>query len=164
MKFHLPQNISWHELRLNSKLILCVISWFHGNAFPMETLNRLTKKGGNIGIIGPSTAKSATSSPTSTLLQPAKVPSYSTALQPDCGPGIMVTELKSVFKRSHKRFRKSPRPHNWLENQFLSMKRRDNDLVHSKMSSMLLFSGIYWKLFIYRRVKTFRNFLHFVYI
>ena len=116
MKFPLPHNLSCHKFRRNPKLTSHVMSLFRGEALSIESLYRMPKQGENIEKLGPTTAKSAMSTPTSTQLQPVGVPPSSSALQPECGLGITATELNSKFKHSHKRLWPSPRPANWLEN------------------------------------------------
>ena len=131
LHFPLPQNLSWHEFRLHPKLTSRVISCLRGEELPMESLCRMPKQGKNIGKLGQDTAMNATQTHTWNASAVASKESSSPALRLESGPGLTVTEIKSVFKRSHKRLRPSPRPANWLENKVPSTKVRENTFFPS---------------------------------
>ena len=133
--FPLPQNLYWREFKVQKKLVSRVISCLRGTLLPMESLHKLPKLGKNIGATGQNTANCSTLARTSTTSQPAKNQLSLQVLPPGFAPGLTVTEIKSVFKRSRTRSRPSPRPANWLENRVPSSKKRENTFYPSKDSS-----------------------------
>ena len=126
--FPLPQNLSWKEYVVKPKLASRVISCLRGEQLQMESLLNLPRHGTSTGATGQHTAPPATQIPISPTSQPVKKQSSSQPLPPGYGPGLTVSEIKSAFKRSHRRSRPSPRPANWLDNRVPLSKRRENTL------------------------------------
>ena len=126
--FPLPQNLSWKEYEVKPKLASRVTSSLRGERLQMESLLNLSKQGTNTGDTGQRTAPPATQTHTSQTSPPAKGRLSSQPLPPGYGPGLTVSEIKSAFKRSHRRSRPSPRPANWLDNRVPSSKKRANTL------------------------------------
>ena len=124
--FPLPQDQSWTEFTVTKKLASRVISCLRGEPLLMEQLRKLPKLGKNIGDTGQNTATNARWHHISPgLTKPNKQHSLS-PLQPESGPGLMASEIKSEFNQSRTLLRPSPRPSNWLDNKVPSTKRREN--------------------------------------
>ena len=131
--FSLPQNRSWTEYKVQTKLALHVISCLRGDEpLLMESLHKLPGLGKSTGKSGQNTATNALQTSISQTAPSVRSPSSSPALQPGYGPGLMVEEIKSKFSRSRMRSRPSPIPQNWLDNQEVpSTKQRENTLFPS---------------------------------
>ena len=129
--FPLSQQQSWREYAIPNALALRVISCLRGAPSQMESLLKLPKLEKSIGKSGQTTASTAAQHRTSTSAPRVNAQLSSQALQPECGQGLTVEEIKSKFRRSRMRSRPSPRPPNWLENQVPSTKRRENTFFPS---------------------------------
>ena len=116
-KFPLPQDNSWVELKIPSKLISRVISCVRGEQLTMESLLRLPKLGKNIGTTGKLMWANGNKTASSKTTQKLNEELSSQHLLRGCGQASTAAELKSKFQQSRKHSRPSQRPPNWQENR-----------------------------------------------
>ena len=119
LHFPLPHNESWRECHIPTKWVLQVIACMRGNKLQLAWLQRLPKIAKNTGIIGvttPISAESILSSPTS--IAPSNMMSLLHHSLLVAGQACPAKILQSKFKDSWALSCLSPRPSNWLENQF----------------------------------------------
>ncbi len=122
--FPLPQNDSWHEFHLTTKLISPVISCLRGQPLSMASWTRPPKRARSIGDTGSHTAKRFKSRHFSPNALPFNKTSWSQHSLQGSGQATTVEATQSELRRSRPRWRPSPRPLNWLENPARSTKQR----------------------------------------
>ena len=128
--FPLPQEQSWTEFTLPSKLVSRVISCLRGELLPLEQLLRLPGIESNTGHVGKALPQSADSTLSSKIQTTLNGNSSSKALLHGSGQACSVGELKLKFLPSRARSRPSPRPLNWLENKAPCTKTKKNKRTH----------------------------------
>ena len=149
LHFPLPYNYSWRECHIPTKWVSQVIACLSGNKLQLAWLQRLPKISKNTGIIGVTTpiyAKSILTSPIS--LAPSNVMLLLQNSLLGSGQACPGKTLQSKFKESWKILRPSPRPSNWLENQFPSTGKKVNTIWSS---------SVWWKATDYMTLHMFLN-------
>ena len=124
--FPLPQNISWTEFRIPTKLSLRVISCLRGDPLQMESLLNLPKLGRSIGPTGALIPNYAALNRSSKMNLPSANQSSSRGSLQESEQDLTASEIKLKFLPSRMRLRPSPRPLNWLENEVPYTKRQMN--------------------------------------
>ena len=92
--FPLPQNLSWQEFQVSSKMASRVISCLRGIQLPMESLHRLPKLRKSIGNTGPATVTTSSLIHSCQNKQTVRRLSSLQDLPPGFGPGLTETEIK----------------------------------------------------------------------
>ena len=130
-----PQEISWKQFHLPSKLTSRVMSSLRGKQLTLEWWQRIPKPGKNTGATGLIMQPPCTS----TLSSKIPLPSSETLSLPHSllGSGQVTTakDVKSKFSQSLMRYRPSARPSNWLDSQAQSTE--PTTFIHSLYSDAL---------------------------
>jgi hypothetical protein len=119
-KFPLPQNNSWKELKIPSKILSRVMSCVRGEQLTMESLLKLPNLDKNTGSTGKHMPPSGNKMSSSKTTPNSNVASFSPHLLHGSGLASTAAELKLKFQQSRRRSRPYPRPQNWQDNKVLS--------------------------------------------
>jgi hypothetical protein len=120
--FPLPQETCWHRFHLPAKLSSRVTSCLRGKPLTMASWTRLPNQDKNIGLTGLTMQQHTTKAPSSKTSATCTNLLSSQHTLRGSGQVTSVEAVKSEFRQSLRRYRRSQRPSNWLASKAQSTK------------------------------------------